>query len=294
MRALNDYLAAHDQYHVQIVDPNIPVILVDKDKQPYLPYVNGKASNLYVRHPANDTFLFGKQWPAVTIVWPDWTNPAVPAWWEDNFRRFGDIAGQLGGVWLDMNEPSNFCDGQISASCQGSADSSRQLDPIAVPHPPVSSPTDIPTPPYQPPLTPGRTIESGAFNISSHLYYGQSYNVKDMWGMMEQRATAMAMANIHKTRPFTLSRSTFMGSGQLGRTLARRQQQQLGRPPTLNRRGAQYGTVRYHYDRSGHMRLRRRHQRRAVRSLDSAGQSVSVLTRPLDCGLSGPGGVSLR
>ena len=215
VRALNDYLAEHSQYHVQIVDPNIPAVLVDKDKQPYLPYVNGKAAEVYVRHPANDTFLFGKQWPAVTVVWPDWTHPAVEQWWEDNFRRFGDIAGQLGGVWLDMNEPSNFCDGQISEKCKGDADASRQLDPIAVPHPPASSPTDIPMPPYQPNLA-DHSIQSGSFNISSHLYLGQSYNVKDFWGMMEQRATAQAMANIHKTRPFTLSRSTFMGSGSWG------------------------------------------------------------------------------
>ena len=215
VRALNDYLAANQQYHVHIVDPNIPVILVDKDKQPYLPYVNGKTNNLYVRHPANDTFLFGTQWPPMTVVWPDWTHPDITSWWEDNFRRFGDIAGQLDGVWLDMNEPSNFCNGQISQDCNGQPDSNRQLDPIAVPHPPVSSPTDIPLPPYEPNLA-SRHIESNSFNISSNLYLGQSYNVKDMWGMMEQRATATAMANIHKTRPFTLSRSTFMGSGSWG------------------------------------------------------------------------------
>ena len=216
VRALNDYLAEHSQYHVQIVDPNIPAVLVDKDKQPYLPYVNGKAAEVYVRHPANDTFLFGKQWPAVTVVWPDWTHPAVEQWWEDNFRRFGDIAGQLGGVWLDANEPSSFCDGQISSECQGGADPSRQLDPIAVVHPPASSPTDIPSPPYDPTVAYGRTLNSGSFNISSHLFLGQAYNVKDFWGAMEQRVTALVMANIHKTRPFTLSRSTFMGSGSWG------------------------------------------------------------------------------
>ena len=215
VRHLNDELAASGRYHVQIVDPNIPVILVDKDKKPYLPYVNGKEHDLFVRHPANDTFLWGKQWPSITVAWPDWTNPAIESWWEENFRRFGEIAGQLGGVWLDMNEPSNFCDGQISASCIGSADPSRQLDPIAVPHAPVSSPTDIPMPPYEPYLN-DRHIQSSSFNISAHLYLGQSYNVKDFWGMMEQRATAQAMANIHKTRPFTLSRSTFMGSGYWG------------------------------------------------------------------------------
>ena len=57
VQALNDYLAAHHQHHVQIVDPNIPAVLTEKDGTSYTPYVQGKARNIFVRHPANDTIL---------------------------------------------------------------------------------------------------------------------------------------------------------------------------------------------------------------------------------------------
>ena len=136
-------------------------------------------------------------------------------WWTANFRRFLELAGPIAGVWLDMNEPSSFCAGQISHSCIGVNDTSRVIDPAAVPHAPGSWSTDIRYPPYQP----GRqwqAIEDHSFNISSHHYAGQHYNVKEFWGMMEQRATRLAMERLSGQRAFTLSWSTFMGSGRWG------------------------------------------------------------------------------
>ena len=59
-------------------------------------------------------------------------------------------------------------------------------------------------------------MEDHSFNISSHHYLGQHYNVKEFWGYTEQRAAAEVMERIHKQRAFTLSRSTFMGSGSHG------------------------------------------------------------------------------
>ena len=114
-----------------------------------------------------------------------------------------------------MNEPSSFCAGHISHSCIGVNDTSRVIDPAAVPHAPGSWSTDIRYPPYQP----GRqwqAIEDHSFNISSHHYAGQHYNVKEFWGMMEQRATRLAMERLSGQRAFTLSWSTFMGSGRWG------------------------------------------------------------------------------
>jgi alpha-glucosidase (family GH31 glycosyl hydrolase) len=124
-RALNDHLERNHQKHIQIVDPNIPALLEDLNHAVYHPYVEGKNANIFVRHPDNVTILYGKQWPEVTVAWPDWTNPATEDWWFNQFTRFGKIAGQMGGVWLDMNEPSSFCAGQISASCIGKNDTRR-------------------------------------------------------------------------------------------------------------------------------------------------------------------------
>ena len=68
VRRVHDYLAEHHQHHVQIGDPNIPAVLREKDGTTYLLYTTGLAADLFVRHPANDTPLFGKQWPPMTVV----------------------------------------------------------------------------------------------------------------------------------------------------------------------------------------------------------------------------------
>lgn len=104
--ALNTWLASVHKHHIYIVDPNIAAVLQDKDGKEYLPYTTGKAQGIFIRHPANDTLLFGKQWPPMTVAWPDWTNPNVVNWHRDNLQRWGNLAGLPSGIWLDMNEPS--------------------------------------------------------------------------------------------------------------------------------------------------------------------------------------------
>ena len=99
VKALNSFVAANKQKRVLIIDPNVPALLEDKNSVPYLPYTEGKAANIFVRHAANDSILYGKQWPTVPVAWPDWTNPAVEGWWEAQIRRFGQLAGMMDGIW---------------------------------------------------------------------------------------------------------------------------------------------------------------------------------------------------
>ena len=106
VRALNEYVAARQQKRVLIVDPNIPALLEDKDGKAYLPYVEGVAQGIFVRHPMNDSLLYGKQWPDASVAWPDFTHPGIVDWWEAQFTRLGALAGQMDGVWLDMVRPS--------------------------------------------------------------------------------------------------------------------------------------------------------------------------------------------
>ena len=53
---------------------------------------------------------------------------------------------------------------------------------------------------------------------ASATHYGGvlEYNVHNMHGLYEARATYNALANIRKQRPFVLSRSTFPGSVSAG------------------------------------------------------------------------------
>jgi Alpha-glucosidases, family 31 of glycosyl hydrolases len=50
-------------------------------------------------------------WPGVT-VFPDWFNPdTTQSWWSDEFERFFNEHNgvNIDGLWIDMNEASNFC-----------------------------------------------------------------------------------------------------------------------------------------------------------------------------------------
>ena len=114
-----------------------------------------------------------------------------------------------------MNEPSNFCPAELTESCNAGKDPTRVVDPQAGPHPRVSSPTDLPYPPFQPGAA-WQKLEDKSFNISSWHHLGRHYDVKEMWGFTEQIAAAHVLERIHSQRAFTLSRSTFMGSGAVG------------------------------------------------------------------------------
>ena len=229
--ALNQYLDEHHQHHVYIVDPNIPAVLKDYDNVEYYPYTSLLASGAYVVHPAGDLPLFNRQWPPVVVAWPDWTNPAVDNWLADNIARWGSQVGLPSGAWLDMNEPSTFCPGQITEKCNADYERAthmrrrgitvpkpvpaqgRVMDPNAVPHPQVNLPSDLPYPPY---LPGGQQLESKSFNISSYHTIGRHYSVKSMWGRYEQNAFSNALMRVRNKRSFTLSRATFMGSGRSG------------------------------------------------------------------------------
>ena len=50
-------------------------------------------------------------WPG-TVQWPDYMAPAAVAWYTQQLRAFYDEV-PLDGVWIDMDEPSNFCTGDV-------------------------------------------------------------------------------------------------------------------------------------------------------------------------------------
>lgn len=52
----------------------------------------------------------GAVWPGLT-VFPDWFNSKTQDYWNGEFKRFfGSKDGvDIDGLWIDMNEASNFC-----------------------------------------------------------------------------------------------------------------------------------------------------------------------------------------
>ena len=59
-------------------------------------------------------------WPGA-VHWPDYKNPAAVSWWQSEMEAFHSEV-EYDGLWLDMNEVSNYCTGDV---CQNPGTPSR-------------------------------------------------------------------------------------------------------------------------------------------------------------------------
>ena len=70
----------------------------------------GLEMNVFVKNSSGG-LLVGRVWPDLT-VYPDFFHPNASSYWEKQIRRFhGNIS--FDGLWIDMNEPSNFETGSV-------------------------------------------------------------------------------------------------------------------------------------------------------------------------------------
>ncbi|XP_053157607.1 lysosomal alpha-glucosidase [Hemicordylus capensis] len=154
----------------------------------YKPYDEGLKQGVFILN-ATGQLLVGKVWPGPT-TFPDFTNPETQLWWHDMIKDFHDQV-PFDGMWIDMNEPSNFVEGSLD-DCP-----SNKLE----------------NPPYVPGVLGGslkrRTLcASSRQNLSSH------YNLHNLYGLTEAIASHDALVKVRGKRPFVISRSTFASHGR--------------------------------------------------------------------------------
>jgi alpha-glucosidase len=103
MRELVTTLHQRDQRYVLILDPGIHAV------GNYSSYQNGLDQDVFLK-AADGSPILGVQWPGAA-VWPDWFAPNTQDWWtgeiETTFSK--DTGIDIDGIWVDMNEGSNFC-----------------------------------------------------------------------------------------------------------------------------------------------------------------------------------------
>ncbi|KAF8858861.1 glycoside hydrolase family 31 protein [Acephala macrosclerotiorum] len=114
MQDINHYLHSHNQKQILMVDPAVAY-------QPYGPYQRGAADEIFLKRN-NGSFWLGVVWPGVT-VFPDWFNTGIQSYWNNEFSIFFSPQNgvDIDGLWIDMNEPSNFpcnfpCDNPYAAA----------------------------------------------------------------------------------------------------------------------------------------------------------------------------------
>ncbi|XP_010220406.1 PREDICTED: maltase-glucoamylase, intestinal-like, partial [Tinamus guttatus] len=182
-------LKEEGMHYVVILDP-----FISKDEEPgtYRPYDLGEEMGVWVNNSDGVTPAVGKAWPDGYSVFPDYTNPRTVEWWTQLCLELKDVL-DYDGIWIDMNEPSNFERGQYP----GCADN------------------EINNPPYIPSIS-DRALAEKTLCPDSKTYLGDQYNTHSLFGWSQTAPTFHVTQKATGKRAFVLSRSTFVGSGKHG------------------------------------------------------------------------------
>ena len=139
-----------------------------------------------IKYATSDDILVGSVWPG-DVYWVDFWHPGSEDFWGEMLELLYQQVN-FSGIWLDMNELSNFCNGNCDPSI-----------PVFAELPYTPGGVDLST----------KTIDVGA----RHYQGLTELNVHTFNGFVESKATYEYL----KTKsplPFILSRSTTYGSGQ--------------------------------------------------------------------------------
>ncbi|NXT18858.1 LYAG glucosidase, partial [Syrrhaptes paradoxus] len=146
--------------YIMIVDPGISS---SAPPGTYRPYDEGLKRGVFIRNATGQP-LIGKVWPGPT-AFPDFTNPETHTWWHDMVKDFHDQV-PFDGMWIDMNEPSNFMEGSQDGCPSNSLEQ----------------------PPYVPGVFGGR-LRAGTICASSQQYLSSHYNLHSLYGLTEAIAS---------------------------------------------------------------------------------------------------------
>jgi alpha-glucosidase (family GH31 glycosyl hydrolase) len=155
-------------------------------------YRQGLDKQVYLKNYEGD-YLDASVWPGA-VYFPDFFHPNTDDWWGSGL---GKLKSQVDfkGIWLDMNEVSNFCEGQCNwrSSCNGPFD--------LIPYTPTGGDLHSKT----------VRMDSKHYSKTSNPVY--EYNVHNFFGFMESKATHDFLKK-QDDLTFVLSRSTAPGSGK--------------------------------------------------------------------------------
>jgi len=208
MKSFVDYLHSKNQQMVPIIDPGIMI------KSGYDAYESGLAQGVFIKDVKGGYYL-GQVWPGPTYF-PDFFHPSAQSYWTQQLKNFHD-AVPVDGIWIDMNEVSNFCNvdgrGQVCANTSPGGCPTAQQTTCCLVCSTVDSSNSLDFPPYSIHNKYGLLSTKTISMSATHYGNISEYDAHNLYGISEQIATASALRDIRGRRPFLLTRSSFPGTG---------------------------------------------------------------------------------
>ncbi|KAK6169329.1 hypothetical protein SNE40_020405 [Patella caerulea] len=186
--SLVEELHNRGMHYMMIVDPGISN---KADQGKYYSYDLGVKLDVFIKN-VSSLPLVGAVWPG-PVVFPDFTHPKSQDYWTAIAADFHKSV-PFDGMWIDMNEISNFVNGSTSGC-------------------PYDSPLE--KPPYTPNVA-GGYLSYNTICASAKQYLSTQYNLHTLYGLMETKASNRALESIRGKRSFVISRSSFAGQGHFG------------------------------------------------------------------------------
>jgi len=177
----------HGQKYMIIVDPGISNSYTGQ----YKPYDLGLAMKVFVQN-ASSLPMIGSVWPGPT-AFPDFTHPSSHDYWSEVASDYHKVA-PFDGLWIDMNEPSNFVSGSVLGCTSNNLDE----------------------PPYVPAITGSGKLYYNTLCPSGKHYLSSHYNLHNMYGLTEANATNTALHRVLGKRSLVISRSSYPTLGRYG------------------------------------------------------------------------------
>ncbi|KAF3431860.1 hypothetical protein FNV43_RR26596 [Rhamnella rubrinervis] len=192
--------------YIVIIDPGIAV------NSSYGVYQRGIANDVFIKYEGEP--YLAQVWPGA-VNFPDYLNPKTVSWWGDEIRRFHELV-PVDGLWIDMNEASNFCSGKCKIPKGKQCPTGTGPGWICCLDCKNITKTKWDDPPYkinasglQVPIG-FKTIATSAVHYNGIL----EYDAHSLYGFSQAIATHKALQGLEGKRPFILSRSSYVGSGK--------------------------------------------------------------------------------